>query len=331
MATHKVSYITKTLLSFLFVACLVITPNIARAQDYTEEEYKTFQDIQAEKDDTKKVDMIVKFLQEKPKNGLRVNMTAEYQKVIVELANAKKWTQVIALADKFLEVAPNDTFTITNLAAGYEATNNHKGFAAYGEKVYASKPSLELATALAKAYQALGNDAKYMQWREKVLASDPENIEILVDMVKRYQASNNKAQALKYAKMCLTALPKAQKPAGVDAQAWKNTTDAGYAVAYGVIGANAYETQNYAVAVTNLTNAVRYYKNMDMAYYYLGMSYWQQNKLEPAMLNFAKAYLLKGATSPGAKKYLDQLWKSGHQNSLTGEDRVLDRARQDLK
>jgi hypothetical protein len=49
------------------------------------------------------------------------------------------------------------------------------------------------------------------------------------------------------------------------------------------------------------------------------------------MLNFAKAYLLKGATSASAKKYLDQLWVSGHRNSLAGEDRVLERARQDLK
>ncbi len=118
--------------------------------------------------------------------------------------------------------------------------------------------------------------------------------------------------------MCLKALPTAKKPAEMDAQAWKNKMDAGYAVAYGVIGANAYQNQNYAEAVTNLTNAVRYYKNMDMAYYYLGMSYWQQNKLEPAMLNFAKAYLLRGATSAAAKKYLDQLWSSGHRNSLAG-------------
>jgi hypothetical protein len=61
------------------------------------------------------------------------------------------------------------------------------------------------------------------------------------------------------------------------------------------------------------------------------MSYWRQNKIDAAMLNFAKAYLIKGTTSPSAKKYLDQLWMASHRNSLAGEERVLERASQDLK
>lgn len=331
MASHKVSYISKTLLSILFIAGMLLAPVRVWAQEPTEEEYKSLTDIQAEKDSAKKAEMIFSFLKAKPKTAYRPNVIAEYQKVILELRTEKKWSQVIAMGEKFIDVAPGDDFTEKALTQAYAETNNMKGFATYGEKAYAQKPSAALAMEIARAYQKLGNDAKYAQWREKVLAQDPDNIEILIDMVKRYQSSQNTAQALKYAKACLQALPTAKKPEGIDAQAWKNTTDAGYAVAYGVIGANAYQTQNYAVAVSNLTNAVRYYKNMDMAYYYLGMSYWQQNKLDPAMLNFAKAYLLRGATSANAKKYLDQLWSSSHRNSLAGVEKVVERARQDLK
>ena len=68
-----------------------------------------------------------------------------------------------------------------------------------------------------------------------------------------------------------------------------------------------------------------------MACDYLGMSYWRQNKLDAAMLNFAKAYIIKGLTASSAKQYLDQIWKSGHRNSLAGVDRVIARAQQDLK
>lgn len=331
MNSPSVSYISKTLLSILFVACLVITPKMVRAQDYTEEEYKTFQDIQAEKDDAKKVDMIVKFLQEKPKNGLRPNLISECQKVIADLGEAKKWPQVIAQGEKFLGVAPNDTLTITYMARAYEATSNTKGFAAFGEKVYALKPSGDLAMAIARAYQKLGNDAKYMQWREKVLASDPDNIEILSDMTQKYAASQNNAQAMKYARMCLKALPTAKKPADIDEQSWKNTVNGAYAIAYGVVGANAYQTNNYAEAIKNLDSAVKYYKRNETAYYFLGMSYWRQNKLDAAMLNFAKAYLIKGTTAKAAKQYLDQLWKSSHRNSLAGVEKVVERAQQDLK
>jgi tetratricopeptide (TPR) repeat protein len=331
MASHSVSYFSKTLLSILFIAGLVLSPNMVRAQEPTEEEYKALTDIQAEKDVNKKAEMIFSFLKEKPKTAYKPNVVAEYQKIIIDLKNAKQWNQIIAMGDKFLAVVPSDDFSEAALTQAYAETNNMKGFATFGEKAYAIKPSLALAQAIANAYQKIGNDAKYAQWREKVLAQDPDNVEILIDMTKRYQAAQNNAQALKYAKMTLSALPTAKKPDGIDAQAWKNTTDAGYAVAYGVIGANAYQNNRYAEAITNLSNAVRYYKRMDLAYYYMGMSYWQQNKLQPAMLNFAKAYIIKGTTAASAKKYLDQLWASSHRNSLAGVNAVIEKAQQELK
>ncbi len=40
MASHKVSYISKTLLSILFIAGMVLAPVKIWAQEPTEEEYK---------------------------------------------------------------------------------------------------------------------------------------------------------------------------------------------------------------------------------------------------------------------------------------------------
>ena len=331
MASHSVSYISKTLLSILFFAALVLSPAMIRAQEPTEEEYNALTAIQDEKVANKKADLIFSFLKEKPKSAYRPNIMAEYQKVIIDLRNAKRWNEIISMGDKFLDVAPGDDFTEKALVVAYAETNNMKGFATYGEKAYAQKPSAALAMEIARAYQKLGNDAKYNQWREKVLAQDPDNVEILIDMTQRYQASNNTAQALKYAKMCLNALPTAKKPEEIDAAKWKNTTDAGYAVAYGVIGANAYQNNRYAEAIKNFESSVKYYKRNESAYYHLGLSYWQQNKLQPAMLNFAKAYVIRGATSASAKKYLDQLYKSSNRNSLAGVERIIERAQQDLK
>ena len=331
MASHSVSYFSKTLLSILFIAGLVLSPNLVRAQEPTEEEYKALTDIQAEKDINKKAEMIFSFLKEKPKTAYKPNVMAEYQKVIIELKNEKKWEQIISLGDKLLDVAPNDDFTEAALTQAYAETNNMKGFATYGERAYPQKPSAALALAIAQAYQKLGNEAKYLQWREKVLAQDPNNVEILMDMTRRYMASQNTAQALKYARMSLKALPTAKKPDGIDEKAWKNTTDAGYATAYAVVGADAFQKQNYNAAIENFTSSVKYYRRNDSAYYHLGLSYWQQNKLQPAMLNFAKAYVIKGATAAAAKKYLDQLWASSHRGSMAGVNAVIDKAQQDLK
>jgi tetratricopeptide (TPR) repeat protein len=330
MNSRTVSYFSKALVSFVFAAALIVTPQLVKAQDYTEEQYKVFQDVQAEKDLSKKVDMISGFLKENPKNGLRPNMIAEYQKAVVELKNEKKWSQIILLGEKFIAAVPGDDFTETALAAAYSETNNPKGFVAFAEKVYASKPSAGLAMDIAKAYQKLGNDAKYMQWREKVLAADPDNIEILADMIKKYSASQQNVQALKYAKQCLNALPNAKKPAGADEQAWKTMVDQTYAIAYNVIGQDAYNNRRYAEAIKNLESAARYYKRNDGAYYLLGMCYWTTNKMEPAMLNFAKAYVIRGAAANSAKQQLDKIF-AGSKMAPAAQQRIIERAQQDLK
>jgi tetratricopeptide (TPR) repeat protein len=331
MNSPSVSYFSKTLLSILFVASMVLTPNLVRAQEYSEEEYKAFQDIQAEKDSAKKMDMILNFLKEKPKSALRKNVAVEYQKIIVDLQNEKNWNRIIALGDRFLDVAPNDDFTVSALAAAYSATNNTKGFATFGEKAYASKPSPQLAFAIARAYLSLGNDAKFLQFAERGVAADPDNAEILAEMTRKYLTRQDLPKSVKYAKMCIKALPNSKKPDNVDEQTWKNTVNTQYAAAYYALGASDYQSQNYNGAISNLDQAVKYYKRNDTAYYFLGMSYWQLNKLEPAMLNFAKAYILRGSTSSTAKKYLEQLWANSHRNSLAGIDRVMQRAQQDLK
>jgi tetratricopeptide (TPR) repeat protein len=326
------SYITKTSLGILVAAVLLFTSYPVPAQeDYTEEQYKQYQEIQAEKSTAKKIDMIVKFLGESPKSGLRKYMIAEYQTAIVGLQQANEWSQVITDGNKFLKVVPNDDFTFKALAVAYSQTKNTKGFASFGEKAYAANPSPQLAYAIADAYRQLGNHAKFREWGQKVLASDPDNIDILYQMTVQYMSMQNTAQAVKYAKTLLSALPKAKKPDTTDAQTWKNTTDAMYATAYGTIGAAAFEKRSYSVAIKNLDNAVKYVKRNDSAYYHLGLSYWQLNKMDAAMLNFAKAYILKGATSNNAKQYLEQLWKSSHRNSLAGMERVIERAEADLK
>ncbi len=332
MTSPSIYYISRIFLSMFIVASLALPINMALAQESDQEkEYKAFQDIQAQGDAAKKSEMVLTFLRESPKSTYRPNVIAEYQRAIIELQKAERWSQIIASGDKFLDIVPDDEFTFGALAAAYAATNNTKGFAAFGEKAYASKPSVQLASAIAEAYRTLGNNAKFLQWGQRVLDSDPNNITILYHMTMQYMAAQNTAQAVKYAKMNLQALPKAKKPENVDEQTWKNTLDAMYAASYGTIGAAAFEQRSYAVAIKNLDEAVKYVKRNDSAYYHLGLAYWQTNKLDAAMLNFAKAYILKGSTSANARQYLEQLWKSSHRNSLVGMDKVIERAQQDLR
>lgn len=331
MTSPSYSYISKTLLGLLLVG-LLLSPVLigAQEQDYTDEEYKVYQSIQAETDPVKKTDMVISFLKQ-TKSSLRKYASSEFHQVIVKLQGEKNWNQIISLCDKYLDVAQNDQIAINAMTAAYSATNNVKGFVAFGEKAYAAKPSPELAYALAKSYLSLNNEAKFLQWGERTLTGNPGNVEILFEMIRRSMVNQNMPQAVKYARMAIKALPKAEKPEDATADSWKNLVNNTYATAYAVIGSNAYQNRNYPEAITNLNNSVKYFKRNDNAYYHLGLCYWQQNKLEPAMLNFAKAYILKGPTSGSAKKYLDQLWSSSHRGSLAGMERLLARAEQDFK
>jgi tetratricopeptide (TPR) repeat protein len=326
MNSPKVSYFSKTLLSLLFIAGLILTPNLMRAQEQSDEEkeYKQLEDTKAENDAVQKADMAIKFLKEKPKSTYKQYFVTEYQKGMIELQKEKKWAQVIAIGEKYISIAPDDSITVKAMAAAYASTNNVKGFATFGEKAFPSAPSAELALQIAKAYKEAGNDAKYQQWAEKTLSMDPNNVDLLAEMVRKKSAVNDMAQASKYATACLKALAALKRP--------ETPEDKGnYAICYATLGAVAYQNQKYAEAIRQLESAVKYYKRMDVAYLTLGMCYWQTGKIAIAELNFAKAVVIKGPAAAQAKKQLEKLWSDMHKGSLKGLELVYQRAENELK
>jgi tetratricopeptide (TPR) repeat protein len=316
-------------------AYLLFLPTAAYAQEeapkYTAEEYKAYQDITAETDAAQKIPLIVKFMQDYPKSTLQQHIMAAYQGMMGNLQSAQRWTQLIACGEQFLKVAPDDAYTFSMLATGYQKTNNLKQFVVFGERAFEKKPDGNLAYYMAKAYKDLQNDPKYLAWAEKALALLPDNHELLLDMAKSYAKMNRTAQASKYAKQGIKVLSTMPKPEGVDEKAWKDYTTNGLANCYAIVGNVAYEAKDYAAAVSNLESSLKYYKRNGLAYYYLGLSYWQQNKVDMAMLDLAKAYLLGGPSAAAAKQHLDNLYKSTHQQTLVGQDRVINKAKEELK
>lgn len=157
----------------LLLTCCVLTMShsSAFAQNYTEEQYKAFQDMQAEQAPAKKAALAIKFLQANPKNDLAKNVIGEYQVGIQALHKAGNWTEILRLGEQFVAVVPDDSYTIGLLAEGYSAQKNYGKFAAFGEKAFARSPNANLAYAIAKAYQETGNDAKFIQWAEKTSSS----------------------------------------------------------------------------------------------------------------------------------------------------------------
>lgn len=317
-------------LSILLILSLALNltfiPSQVHAQDYSEEEYALYKSADEEADPAKKTDMILQFFKEYPESSLKPYLVATYQRLINDLYQNQQWAQVISLGTKFLTIVPDEPITIQALTYAYSATNNQKGFITFATKMYETTPNPDMAYAIAVAYLRIKNDAQFLKWGDKVLNSSPGRIEILVQML----VKTSGARQEKYANMALKALPTAQKPEGMTDQVWKDTVNSSYAMSYGILGGAAYEDGNYGPAIKHLVKAVEYNKKNETAYYFLGMSYWQSNQIDKAMLNFAKAYLLKGSTSTAAKGYLEQLWKQGHRDSLKGMDSIVKKAQQEL-
>jgi len=304
---------------------------VQETQQYTMEEYKAFQAAGSETDPAKKTALIMQFLEERPKSALRPNMIGMYQQFMNELQAEKRWGDLIRSGTQFLKVEPEDIYTHSLLTTAYQETKNNAEFVSHAAKVYAKNPNGTLAYYMAKAYLEMKNEAQYLEWGEKTVEFMPDNFETLLEVSKRFAALNQRAKASKYAKLCIKALQGAKKPDAMDEKAWRDYNTAAMATTYGIIGNIAYEQREYASAIANLENSVKYYRRNSLAYYYLGLSYWQTNKLDIAMLNLAKAYLLGGPSASAAKQHLDNLYKTTHQQSLVGQDRVINRAKLDLK
>lgn len=312
---------------------LVQLPMLAQAQDaqkYTVEEYDAYQAIAAATDPGKKVDLVVKFFKTWPKSTLKPNVLGEYQKVMHDLQAKKDWSQIIAYGRKVTGVV-SDSYTLSLLTAAYQATGNDKQFVAFGEEVYAKSPSGNLAYYLAKSYQKLGNPAKFTVWAERAVKSMPDNHEMLLELTRTYSGANRTAEAEKYANQCLKALADSGKPEQMSQGDWNKYSANAKATCYYVIGYGAYTRQQFTAAEKNLESSLQYYPRNQMAFYYLGQSYWQTQRLDLAMINFAKAYLMGGTAAQSAKQNLDNLYRSTHQQSLVGLDRVIAKAKAELK
>jgi len=330
---------SKARLGFLIVAVLCVEAGLGQAQEppkqeqpkYTAEEYKAFQEATTETDPAKKIALIVQFLKDRPQSALRQHVIAAYQAQMNEFQSGKKWSDVISAGDSFLAAVPDDIFTIALLATAYQQTKDLKKFVVYGEKVFEKNPQGNTAYYLAKAYLDLDNNPKFLYWGEKTAQFFPDNHEILIELTKKFAAAKKNAQAAKYGRQCVKALQSAKKPDGTSDKDWKAYTSNSLASCHAVVGTAAHEQGDWATAVSNLESSLKYYGHNDIAYYYLALSYWQLQKVDLAMKNFAKAYLLKGNTSKAAKQYLDNLYKSSHQNTLVGLERVIAKAQEELQ
>jgi tetratricopeptide (TPR) repeat protein len=291
---------------------------------YSEEEYNAYMSAANEPDYGKRGDMLLAFIKEYPKSTLMTYINAAYTQLLFTCEQEKKYEQLEPLAEKWLKLHPGDMQTMAYIVAAAGQLGHNQKCVDYLEQIYKLQPTGNYAKAIADLHKKLGNDAEYIEWTEKLLEY-PEyeaNYGLRFELMQKYLKDGDMAKAAEYARLTLksAALVKSDDPA-VQEHLHKVKH-----VSYDLIGKIQYEEGDYKNAIKSFQQALGLEKYCE-GYYYIGMILWKQESIEEAMIYFAAAELQGGTSETKAKEHLEALYKSLHNDTTIGINKVYNKAK----
>jgi tetratricopeptide (TPR) repeat protein len=318
-------------------------------------DYKQYEEIKKEADIQKRADLLLNFVKEHPITRSLFYFATDYQEAIKAQLGKKDWTKAISMVEAFTAVLPTDKM-ITDaqipvgveefqkqqlqpiklqlqklqLAIYYESKNLPKAAEAQ-EALYAAAPDSAGLQFLANIYLEMKNYDKYLPLAQKIMAENP------------MEQPLGYGTALQIVQVCLQKQPPDvamatdlltkvmnvygdKVPPNMQEAQWNPTR----AFAYGVIAQGVYAKKDYVNAQALYEKVAKFDSKRDDAYYYIGMSKWQNKDQDGAVEAFAKCVALNKPTATKAKTYLDQLYKAKHNDTLDGLDAVMAKAKADL-
>ena len=221
--------------------------------------------------------------------------------------------------------------------AAFFKTQQFAKAASYLEQVYEKQPEPAIAYMLAVAYGSpeAKDDAKVAKYGEIACAKfEPKDCYVILTQMTRAASEKKQwAKAAEYAVKTLAAFDSITKPATASEAEWTDYVNREKAIAYATEGRYAFERENWQNVLDLYGKALKQYDKLPAlnaeAYYYIGLTYWKLEKLDPAMKAFARGSVQKDA--PHAKPSLDQLttlYKSQHNDSTAGMDEYIQEATQ---
>ena len=229
------------------------------------------------------------------------------------------------MAENWLKLHPNDIQSLAYLAEASEKLGHDQKCVECLEAIYKLEPSPTMAKNILHMYAKMKNTAKQSEWAEKMFKMPEFDTDFMLryDFVQRYTEEKNYAKAAEYARLTLQAADNVKQP---DAEIREQLRKVRRAC-YHLIGMHAYEAGDFDAAIRSLKQAIRA-ERYGEGYYYVAMSLWKQDKVEDAMLYFARAEMQRGEIAPQAKEKLEQIYKALHNNTTIGIDKVYRKAKE---
>ena len=259
-----------------------------------------------------------------PKSKIIQYYESFFSRTVADFEKAGKTQEANALSDKMLRLFPNSIALLSQALRAAIQKQDYAKAIEIGEQLQAIKPDKQTTVLLAQSYMATNNGPKAAEYSQKSLdAMGPKDGVYYAYWLANYHiGQKNRDKAVQYYDMLLKAYPQGT-PAGWQAPQWNSVKG----TAYTTLARAAYDKQNFAAAIQNYTESLRYSPKSDLTYLSMGLSYWKLQQLESAMDAFAKAAVLGKDQAAKAQEYLEQLYKPLNGDSLDGLDGVLAKAR----
>jgi hypothetical protein len=295
--------------------------------EYSEEEYNTYDAASKEADLGKRGAMLIEFILKYPESKLISYIDAAYKALLYECSTAKKYEQLEPLAEQWMKLHPNDIQTIAYIADAAEKLGHDQKCVDCLEAIYKLEPSSGMAYNILRMYKKTKNEPKYVEWAEKIFKMPEYESDFMLrfDFVQKYAEAKDFAKSAEYARLTLKAADLVKQPNSETQEQLRKVRRA----CHHLIGMNAYERDNFAGAIKSLQQALRA-ERYGEGYYYIGMSLWKLEKVEEAMLYFAKAEMQGGEVAKEAKEKLEQLYKALHNDTTIGIDKVYRKAKEEI-
>ncbi len=283
-----------------------------------------------ETDPQRRADALLAWAKANPRATRAVAYAAAFYGEVVANVLKSDPQKALAMIQAFQAAAPtNKTLTSLELSAYYQSKNYAKA-AEIGERLYAEKPSVDMANTLYALYSQAKNEDKVLFYGEKLLADVPidKSFGIALQLADIYTRRKNTEKALGLYSQVMTAYGD-KVPPGVQEGTW-NTVRAG---AYTMMAADSYSKKDFPKAISLYETVTKFAPKGEeacQAWYYIGMAKWQGKDQKGAIEPFARSFVLGKSLSAKAKENLDNLWKAEHNGSLDGLDAVIAKAKSDL-
>jgi tetratricopeptide (TPR) repeat protein len=333
-------------------SALALQEKLSPLSDYQyKKDYAQYEAIKKQADVQKRCELLLSFVKEHPISRMLLYVATDYQEC-VKPQQGKDWAKVISMEEALLTLVPTEKtvqdagipvgvesflkdqlqptrkLVLSSIFAAYYQSQNWPKAAETLEQVYQLAPDKSMLPGLADTYLKFNAD-KYLAYGQKILAEfpidQPQGYSTALQMAQEYMKKQDVHSAAElFSKVMDVYGDKA--PAGVPEAQWNATR----AAAYGVMAMDVYAKKDYPKAQELYQKVAKFDPKRDDAYYYIGMSKWQNKDSEGAMEPFAKCVVLNKTYAKRAQQYLEQIYKGRHNDSLEGLDKILEKAKADL-